>query len=157
MGQKNLVPTNFGPRKLWHPKIGSVQNWISNSCDIPDMDKCCLGKCCMDKYYSDSWNLFKIVPRTYFSSLVKIGSVTAEIFLIWTNVARTNFALTNITVTVGLCERWSKEPTFKVWSKSVSNNWDIPYMDKCRQDKCCLDKCPSDRWHLLKMVQGTYL
>ena len=36
-------------------------------------------------------------------SLVKIGSVTAEIFLIWTIVARTNVALTNVTVTVGIC------------------------------------------------------
>ena len=29
-------------------KIGStkfVQNWVSNSLDIPDMDKCCLDKC----------------------------------------------------------------------------------------------------------------
>ena len=29
--------------------------------------------------------------------MVKIRSVTAEIFLIWTNVARTNVALTNVT------------------------------------------------------------
>ena len=36
-------------------------------------------------------------------SLVKIGSVKAEIFLIWTNVARTNVAWTNVTVTVGIC------------------------------------------------------
>ena len=28
--------------------------------------------------------------------MVKIGSVTAEIFLIWTNVARTNVARTNV-------------------------------------------------------------
>ena len=41
-------------------------------------------------------------PRTYLSSLVKIGSVTAEIFLIWTNVSRTNVALTNVTVRVGI-------------------------------------------------------
>ena len=34
-------------------------------------------------------------------SLVKIGSVRAEIFLIWTNVAKTNVAWTNVTVTVG--------------------------------------------------------
>ena len=33
--------------------------------------------------------------------MVKIGSVTAEIFLIWTYVARTNVAWTNVTVTVG--------------------------------------------------------
>ena len=45
----------------------------------------------------------------------------------------------------------------KFSQNQVSNTLDIPYMDKCRQDKCCLDKCPSDRWHLLKMVQGTYL
>ena len=35
--------------------------------------------------------------------LVKIGSVTAEIFLIWTNGARTNVVLINVTVTVGIC------------------------------------------------------
>ena len=34
-------------------------------------------------------------------SLVKIGPVTTEIFLIGTNVARTNVAWTNVTVTVG--------------------------------------------------------
>ena len=37
--------------------------------------------------------------------MVKIGSVTAEIFLIWTNVARTNVASTNVTMTVGICSR----------------------------------------------------
>ena len=35
-------------------------------------------------------------------SLVKIRSVTAEIFLIWTNVARTNVDWTSVTMTVGL-------------------------------------------------------
>ena len=35
----------------------------------------------------------------------KIGPVTAEIFLIWTDVARTNVAWTNITATVGISER----------------------------------------------------
>ena len=50
--------------------------------------------------------------------MAKIGSVTAEIFLIWTNVARRNVAWTNVTVTVDICERWFQEPTFKVWSKS---------------------------------------
>ena len=38
-------------------------------------------------------------PQNY---LVKIESVTAEILLIWTNVARTNVAWTNVTVTVGI-------------------------------------------------------
>ena len=40
-------------------------------------------------------------PGTYLYNLVKIWSVTAEIFLIWTNVARTNVAWTNVTVTLG--------------------------------------------------------
>ena len=31
---------------------------------------------------------------------MKIGSERAEIFLIWTNVAKTNVAWTNVTVTV---------------------------------------------------------
>ena len=48
--------------------------------------------------------------------MVKIGSVTAEIFLTWTNVARTNVAWTNVIVTVGLCSKRSPEYTFKIWS-----------------------------------------
>ena len=40
---------------------------------------------------------------TYLYSFIKIGSVTAEIFLIWTNVTRTNVDWTNITETVGIC------------------------------------------------------
>ena len=50
-------------------------------------------------------------------SLDKIGSVIAELFLIWTKVAKTNVAWTNVTVTVRICEIWSQEPTYKVWSK----------------------------------------
>ena len=53
-------------------------------------------------------------PQNY---LVKIESVTAEILLIWTNVARANVACTNVAITVGISSRWSQESTFKVWSK----------------------------------------
>ena len=49
----------------------------------------CLDKGCLDKCHSDSWNLFKMVPATYFESLVKIGPVTAKILAIWTIVAQT--------------------------------------------------------------------
>ena len=49
---------------------------------------------------------------------VKIRSVTAETFLIWTNVARTNVARINVTMTIGICKRWYQEHTIKVWSKS---------------------------------------
>ena len=41
-----------------------------------------------------------------------------EIFLIWTNVARTNVAWTNVNLIVGICSRCSQEATFKVSSKS---------------------------------------
>ena len=34
-------------------------------------------------------------------SLVKIGPVTAEILLIWTNIIRAYVARTNVTITVG--------------------------------------------------------
>ena len=48
-----------------------------------------------------------------------IGSViTAEIFLIFTNVARINVAWTKVSATVEICSRCSQEPRFKVWSKS---------------------------------------
>ena len=56
----------------------------------------------------------KLDPKT----LVKIGSVTAEIMLIWTNVAKTYVTWTNVTVTFDICQRWSQEPIFKVSSKS---------------------------------------
>ena len=36
-------------------------------------------------------------------SLVKIGSVIAELFLVWVKVAKANFAWTNVTVTVFIC------------------------------------------------------
>ena len=59
-----------------------------------------------------------MVPGTCLESLVKIGLVTDELFLIWTNVARTNIAWTNVNVTAGIYLRWLEEPTFRVWSKS---------------------------------------
>ena len=36
-------------------------------------------------------------------SLVKMRSVTAEIMLIWTNVARTYVVLKSVAITVGIC------------------------------------------------------
>ena len=59
-----------------------------------------------------------IVPETYLWGLVRVESVTAEIFLTWTNVTKTYVPWTNVTVTVGTCSRYSQEPTFKVLSKS---------------------------------------
>ena len=72
--QRNSESKKFGSRKFWvynilGPKnkslkiIGSEkfgQNWVSNSWDIPYMDKCCLDKC-----HCGSWLLWKMVPGTY--------------------------------------------------------------------------------------------
>ena len=65
-------PKKFGSRKFWVKTIVGLQNFGSKEI-----------KACK-----------KLGPK----SLVKIGSVTAEIFLIWTNVARRNVAWTNVTV-----------------------------------------------------------
>ena len=67
------------------------------------------------KCHCDCW---LIVPGTYLQTWVKIGSVTADIFLIWTYVAKTNVVWTNVIVTVGICSKRSHESTFKIWSKS---------------------------------------
>ena len=48
----------------------------------------------------------------------QIGSVIAEIFPIWTNVARINVVWTNVHLIVGICSRCSQEATFKVSSES---------------------------------------
>ena len=69
------------------------------------MDKCHKDKGCLDKCHHVMWNLLKMVQGTYLYSLVKIGSVTAEIFLIWTNVAVTNVAWINVTKIVEICSR----------------------------------------------------
>ena len=69
------------------------QNRVSNSWYILDVNKCLLEKCCLNKCHRDSWPFFNHGP--------KIRSVRAEMLLIWTNVARTNIAWTNVTVTVG--------------------------------------------------------
>ena len=58
--------------------------------------------------------IFFGTPCIVSKSLVNISTVTAEILLIWTNVAMTFVGWTNVTVTVGICLRWSKEPAFKV-------------------------------------------
>ena len=90
----NVGQQKLRPQKIWSNNFG--QNWVSNSWDYADMDKC--------------WHLLKMVPGTYL--------LTAEIFLIWKIVARTNVAWTYVPMTVGFCSRCSQEPTFKVSSKS---------------------------------------
>ena len=91
------------------------QNLVSSSFDNPPMDKDHQEKCYLDKCLSDIWHMLKMTQETYFSRFFKIG---AKILLIWTIVARTNAAWTNVTMTVGIFKTWSTDTTFKVWSKS---------------------------------------
>ena len=81
-------------------------------------EKCCLDKCCLDKCPHDSWNLLKMFLWIHLQSFIKIRSIRTEIFLIKTDVAWTNVASTNVTMTVGICSKCSQKPTFKVSSKS---------------------------------------
>ena len=81
-----MLPEQMLPRQLASVKDGRRnlplkfgQNRISNRWDIPNMDKCCQDKYCMDKCQCDSWNLFKMARGTYLWNLNKIESVTAEI------------------------------------------------------------------------------
>ena len=113
-GSRNL-PLKFG------------QNWLSNSWNIADMDKCHQVKCYLGKSHRDSWHLLKMVLKSRLWSLLKIGSVTAEILLIRTNVARPNVAWTTVHLRIvldgqdrmgNICLRWSQKSGFEVWSKS---------------------------------------
>ena len=65
--------------------------------------------------------------------------VTVELFLIWTNVARTNVTWTNVTMTVGICFWWSQEPTFK--SRLLGPSWTD---SNCQGDICPGNICPGD-------------
>ena len=126
VARTNITVTVFfckdGPMNLLL-KFG--KNRVSNSWDIPDMDKCHQDKCCVEKCHCDSYNLSKMVPGTFFQSLVKIGFILAEIFLIWTNVAGTNVARTNVIVTLESVKKGPRNLTFKFGQNRVSNNWDI--------------------------------
>ena len=91
-------------------------------------------------------------------SLVKIGSVIDEMFLIGTNFAQTNVKLTNVTIPWQLT---SVKDVFsnlhlKFGRNGVSNSWDTPDIDKYCHNKCCIDKCPRYCWNLVKMVPGTF-
>ena len=79
------------------------------------LKNCCVQKIWVKQNFGAKNQGYQILGQ---KRLVKIGSVTAGIFLIWTNVARTNVAWTNVTVMVGISSRCSQEPNFKVLSKS---------------------------------------
>ena len=101
MGTTNLGSTKYGCKKMLGPRNVPTNFWFQKS---------------FGQSLSKKIKAFKILAPKKF---VKIRSVTAETFLIWTNIARTNVAWINVTMTLGISKRWSQEPTFQVWSKCV--------------------------------------
>ena len=102
---KNFCPQKFKVLKIWVRKKYGPTKFRSK------------------KVFFLMWTNFArtivtVAPEIYFWGLVKIRSITAEIFLIWTNIEWTNVAWTNVTVTFGICFRCSQEPNCKVSSKS---------------------------------------
>ena len=99
--------TNLGSKKCGYEKnVVYKKDWVPTNF---------LFQKSLGKRLSKKIKALKILAEIFF---VKIRSVTAETFLIWANVARTNVAWINVTMTLEISKRWSQEPTFKVWSKS---------------------------------------
>ena len=125
LGAERFGPKQFGsrkklsPKKCWSKKVwiqknyGSTKFWVHKILAPkknlgPIFFKFCVQKNCRSKKDWVKQNLVqnflikinhglqKLCPKSF----VKIGSVTAEIFLIWANSARTNVSWTNVTMTV---------------------------------------------------------
>ena len=107
LNQNDIGHDKFGIQKIWVQKnVGSKKCWVPTNFWFQKS---------LGQSLSKRIKALKILAPKNF---VKIRSVTAETFLIWTNVARTNVAWINVTMTIGICRSWSQETTFKVWSKS---------------------------------------
>ena len=79
MSPKQMLPGQISPRQLASIKDGPRntplrfgQNRVSNSWDIPDMEKSRQVKCCLNKCHRDSLNLFKMAQSTYFLSYLSL-------------------------------------------------------------------------------------
>ena len=120
-GSKNKKSKQFCNLPL---KFG--QNWVCNSWDIPDMekchlDKCCLNKCCLDKRfldkcYHDTWNILN-VPRNLHLKFIKIRSGTAEILL------TLSFC--------GWCVGWGCKVIFKPNPTNIMLGWVVLWLTLC--------------------------
>ena len=58
-----------------------------------------------------------LAPKNF----VKIRSVTAETFLIWTNIARTNVAWISVTMTIGFVKDGPRNLPLKFGQNLISN------------------------------------
>ena len=91
-------------------------------------------------------------------SVVNIGSVSAEIYLIWSQMSLEQMLPWQMSSWhLASVEDGPRNLSLKFGQNLISNRWDIPDMDKCHHDKCSLDKCTRDSLNLFKMVLGTYV
>ena len=106
----------------YFPTNLSLTEWLSKQLGEKTLTCTYILKC-----FSNLWHLKSNCSQIAFKNRSSITSAwfpklyknsLSEIFLIWTNVARTNVAWTNVTLTAGICSKCSQEPTFKVSSKS---------------------------------------
>ena len=109
-GQKEFTPKQiYWAKKCWAPKNFGLKKYFGSEKDF-----------WFEKFWSTEIKaLKKLGPK----SLVKVGSVTVEILLIWTNVARTYVAWTNVTMESVLDVPMSLH--LKFHQNRVSNSWDI--------------------------------
>ena len=147
--KKMLTQNSFGPKPFFEPKNFLFQNNLG-----PENfgSKQFLGQKNLDQKTLGSKKFRSTNSRPPKNYLVKIGSVTAETFLIWTNVTRTNVAWTNVSVTVGIFSRWSQEPTYKVWSKSCQ--WQLRYSWYGQMSQGQMLPEQMSLWHLEYVKKG---
>ena len=78
---KEIVgPENFWSKKMLGSKKFCQKNLLVEK-DLGIKEHLSPKKYCPDKSHRGNWNLFKRVPGTHLSSLVKMCSVTADVFL----------------------------------------------------------------------------
>ena len=125
-GKKLLVEIGFFVKKYFDPILFWIPtNLRSKNCLVLNM----FGSMKLDPklYYhktilgsKKNWVQKKLGPKICLVKKVwfKIHSVTAEILLKMTNLARLHVAWTNFIMTADICYRWSQKADFEVWSKS---------------------------------------
>ena len=115
--KKVWIQKNYGSTKFWvHKILAPKKIWVQIFLNFVSKKICRSKKDCVKQNLVQkilikiNHGLQKLCPKSF----VKIGSVTAEIFLIWANSARTNVSWTNVTMTLK-----SRVPgtTFRVWSE----------------------------------------
>ena len=115
--KKVWIQKNYGSTKFWvHKILAPKKIWVQIFLNFVSKKNCRSKKDCVKQNLVQkilikiNQGLQKLCPKSF----VKIGSVTAEIFLIWANSARTNVSWTNVTMTLK-----SRVPgtTFRVWSE----------------------------------------